>query len=146
MKLGLMSSEFRRELIEQINAFLRERDEILAAYLFGSAAEGGPAVNDIDILVLMNESDTDANLLLLYDLDLDLAGRLRVLRDRIDLIPFDSRLVQPEVLFDALKTGILLKCSDEEKLTDAIENLSRYCLENEGALRRQRVLQREMVG
>lgn len=146
MKLGLVSSEFRRELIEQINAFLRERDEILAAYLFGSAAEGGPVVNDIDILVLLKESETDAILLLLSDLDVDLAGRLRVSTDRIDLIPFDSRLVQPEVLFDALKTGILLKCSDEEKLTDAIENLSRYFLENEGALRRQRMLQREMVG
>ena len=144
MKLGYVNAEFKEETIARLGVFFQERDEVLAAYLFGSAAEGGPVVNDIDVLVVFKESDTNNILLLLSEVDVRLAEHLGLSSDRIDLIPFDLRLVKPRVLYEALKTGILLKCSDEEALTDAIENLSRYFLENEGILRRQEILQREI--
>lgn len=146
MKLGYVHAEFKEQIIDQLGVFFRERDEVLAAYLFGSAAEGGTVVNDVDVLVVLGEGDANEILLLLSSLEVSLAGHLELSSDRIDLVPFDLRLVKPEVLYEALKTGILLKCSDEEALTDAIENLSRYFLENEGILHRQEILQREMFG
>ena len=146
MKLGYVQPAFKEQILDGLGVFFRERDEVLAAYLFGSAAEGGPVVNDIDVLVVLEEGETNDILLLLSSLEVSLAEHLELSSDRIDLVPFDLRLVKPEVLYEALKTGILLKCSDEEALTDAIENLSRYFLENEGILHRQEILQREMFG
>jgi len=146
MKLGYVHTEFKEQIMASLRVFFRERDEVLAAYLFGSAAEGGPVVNDIDVLVVLEESDTNEILFRLSCLEVSIAEHLGLSSDRIDLVPFDLRLVKPGVLYEALKTGILLKCSDDEALTDAIENLSRYFLENEGILHRQEILQREMLG
>ena len=146
MKIGYVDAEFKEQIIDRLGVFFRERDEVLAAYLFGSAAEGGPVVNDIDVLVVLEEGETNEILLLLSSLEIGLAEHLELSSDRIDLVPFDLRLVKPGVLYEALKTGILLKCSNEEALTNAIENLSRYFLENEGILRRQEILEREMLG
>lgn len=93
MDLGIVGPEFKELLIARLCVFLAKRDEILAAYLFGSAAEDGPVVNDIDVLILLNESDTNKILLLLCDLDVQLAEHLGFTTDQIDLIPFDIHLV-----------------------------------------------------
>jgi predicted nucleotidyltransferase len=146
MKLGYVNTDFKEQIIDKLGVFFRERGEVLAAYLFGSAAEGGPVVNDIDVMVLFEESETNEILLLLSSLDVSLAEHLGLSSDKMDLVPFDLRLVKPGVLYEALNTGILLKCSNEGALTDAIENLSHYFLENEGILRRQEMLEREMFG
>jgi predicted nucleotidyltransferase len=144
MELGEVHPKFKEHLVAQLGAVLEKRDEVLAAYLFGSAAEAEPVVNDIDILILLSESDTNSIHFLLSELDVRIAEHLGLSTDVIDLIPFDLRLVEPNVLYEALRTGILLKCSDEEALTDAIEDLSHYFLENEGMLYRQKILMREM--
>jgi|WetSurMetagenome_2_1015567.scaffolds.fasta_scaffold376976_2 predicted nucleotidyltransferase len=145
MKLGLVHAGFRDLMVERLKAFFQDREEVLAAYLFGSAIEDAGVVNDIDILLLPRAGDLDALLLLLTELDVCLAEHLGLVStDQLDLIPFDLRLVEPVILYQAVNTGILLKCVDETALAEAIENLSRYFLENEGTLYRQRILNEEM--
>jgi len=144
MNLGLLTTQ-DKELIRAVLAeTLGERDEVLAVYLFGSCASDEPVVNDIDVLLLVREQDLGRRFMLLTELAVLIAERLGLSSDNIDLIPFDLDMVQPYVLHAALETGLLLKCTDEEALTDAIESLSRYFLENEPILRRQELLRREM--
>lgn len=45
-----LSSEEREKLIHKIKNLLRQRKDILFAYLFGSFAEGGP-FRDIDLAI-----------------------------------------------------------------------------------------------
>jgi predicted nucleotidyltransferase len=140
MRLGLVRPGFREEIIQLTGAYLSGRSEVSAAYLFGSAAEASDVVNDVDVLVLVRETDLNGILRLVALLEVDLAKHLGVSSDDLDLIPFDLRLIAPWVLYDAIKTGILVKCDDEDLLTDAIERLSQHFLENEGVLRRRGIL------
>jgi len=144
MKLGVLTQQDKDRIRATLGEALQERDEALAACLFGSAASSEPVVNDVDVLVLLREPDSPRALLQLLELEVFLAERLGISSDLLDLIPFDLRCVEPAVLHDALETGVLLKCADEEALTDAIEALSHYFLENESVLRRQVSLRREM--
>lgn len=145
MKLGLVQPGFGVGIARALTDFLDAREDVLAAYLFGSAATDGPVVNDIDILLLFPRGEENEVLSRLSDIDVPVAEHLGLSTDRLDLIPFDLRLVEPRVLYEALTTGILLKCIDEEALTDAIESLSRYFLENEAILHRRKMLSLEMT-
>ena len=51
--------------------------------------------------------------------------------DQIDLVVFDSKMVNPHILYEAVNKGILLKNESPGLLTDKIEALSQYFLENE---------------
>jgi len=145
MRLGLVHPGFKQESIQSMEAFFSGRSEVIAAYLFGSAAESAAVVNDVDVLVLVRKTDLNAILRLVSMLEIDLARHLGICSDDLDLIPFDLRLIAPWVLYDAINSGALLKCDDEDLLTDAIERVSQYFLENEGVLRRRGMLNEELA-
>ena len=62
-----------------------------------------------------------------------------------DLLFFDLEEVDPMVLSRALNEGILLKNEDPDLLSDRIDALSGFFLENEAMIRRAKELRRERL-
>ncbi len=126
-----------------IKEVLQNSPEIAAAYLFGSAANREPVVNDIDILILpWPQLDP---LGALFDVKARLIETLKLPEEKLDVLLFDLKYADPEVLYSAVNTGILLKDEDTDFLTDRIEELSRYFLENEYLIRQAEQLRQEML-
>ncbi len=129
--------------IKILKQILDSFPEVAAAYLFGSAAKSEHVVNDLDILVLAYpETNSDR---LYFELCGRIAGALCIPEDTIDLLFFDLDEADPEVLYQAVSQGILLKEEDAELLTDRIEELSQYFLVNEPLILRAKRLQKEMI-
>jgi predicted nucleotidyltransferase len=108
---------------------LNTKPEVIAAYLFGSAAKGESAVNDVDILVLLRP-DIDMYKAF-YELNYSISEALSISEDRIDLLFLNLDEAKPVVLYNAINQGILLKNIDADMLSDRIEAVSRHLLENE---------------
>ena len=129
--------------IEKLKKVIGKFPEIAAAYLFGSAAKNEPVINDLDILILLY-SDTNPN----YDL-LELSYRIgksqNINADLVDIIHFDLDRVDPTVIYEAVNDGILLKDESPELLTDKIEELSLYFLENEFLIKEANRLRKERI-
>ena len=121
---------------------LAKTSEVLAAYLFGSAAKNESIVNDLDILLLHPDILSQD---VYFDLTYKLSKALGISEDRIDLLFFDIDEADPMVLYDAVNQGVLLKNSDPNMLADSIDALSRYFLENEPMIERARRLRRDRV-
>ena len=117
--------------------------EVSAAYLFGSAASGEAVVNDLDILVLLHqEIDKDeAYINLIYTL----SRSLKIPEACVDLLFFDSNEADPSILTRAVNRGILLINHDPEYLSNMIDNISRYLLENETMMIRAQRLRQERM-
>jgi len=116
-------------------------NEIEAAYLFGSAARREPVVNDLDLLIL---ADSNANVHHLYfNLVQKIANDHNMPEAQIDILFFDIHLADPYILDKAVNTGILLCNKNEKLLTDRIEELSCFFLENEFLLNESIRLKRE---
>ena len=117
--------------------------EVSAAYLFGSAASGEAVVNDLDILVLLHqEIDKDeAYINLIYTL----SKSLKIPEACVDLLFFDSNEADPSILTRAVNRGILLINHDPEYLSNMIDNISRYLLENEAMMIRAQRLRQERM-
>jgi predicted nucleotidyltransferase len=117
--------------------------EVSAAYLFGSAASGEAVVNDLDILVLLHqEIDKDeAYINLIYTL----SRSLKIPEACVDLLFFDSNEADPSILTRAVNRGILLINHDPEYLSNMIDNISRYLLENETMIIRAQRLRQERM-
>jgi predicted nucleotidyltransferase len=117
--------------------------EVSAAYLFGSAASGEAVVNDLDILVLLHqEIDKDeAYINLIYTL----SQSLKIPEACVDLLFFDSNEADPSILTRAVNRGILLINHDPEYLSNMIDNISRYLLENETMIIRAQRLRQERM-
>ncbi len=117
--------------------------EVSAAYLFGSAASGEAVVNDLDILVLLHqEIDKDEAYI---DLIYTLSKSLKIPEACVDLLFFDSNEADPSILTRAVNRGILLINRDPEYLSNMIDNISRYLLENETMIIRARRLRQERM-
>ena len=120
-----------------------ETPEVVAAYLFGSAASAERTVNDLDILVFLNKG---ANRL---EIQLALMNRLsnvtRFKPDRIDIVVFDLEEVEPSILQKAVNQGILLKNNNPDFLSTRIEELSNYFLKNEPMIFRAELLKKERM-
>ena len=116
---------------------------VSAAYLFGSAASGEAVVNDLDILVLLHqEIDKDeAYINLIYTL----SKSLKIPEACVDLLFFDSNEADPSILTRAVNRGILLINHDPEYLSNMIDNISRYLLENETMIIRAQRLRQERM-
>jgi len=129
--------------LDKLKKGLTDAPEVAAAYLFGSAAKNEPVVNDLDILILLYP---DINS---YDAYLELSYRIgqsqNINADKVDVIFFDVAMIDPEVLYEAVNHGILLKNNSPELLTDKIEELSMYFLENEFLLREAKRLRHERI-
>ncbi|MBT3224789.1 MAG: nucleotidyltransferase domain-containing protein [Deltaproteobacteria bacterium] len=108
---------------------LDKKPEVVAAYLFGSAATEESVVNDVDLLVLLRP-DID-KYEAYFDIVSNLAKTLGISEDRIDLLLFDLGEADPIILYNAINRGVLLKNSDSNILGDMIDALSGYFLENE---------------
>lgn len=115
---------------------------MVAAYLFGSAAEGELA-RDLDILVLLRP-DVDADAVY-FDLAASVSDALGIPEEKVDLLFFNMDEADPMVLNEALSTGILLKNSDPDMLGDSIEALSRYFLENDVIIERAAQLRNDRL-
>ena len=119
--------------IAVLKGCLQSHNEVLAAYLFGSAAREELVENDLDILVLLRPG-TDT-FQAYVNLTHNLSKALRIHEKHIDLLFFDLEEADPTVLSRAVNEGILLKNKDPGLLADRIDALSRYFLENEPLLR-----------
>ncbi|MDZ7696912.1 MAG: nucleotidyltransferase domain-containing protein [Deltaproteobacteria bacterium] len=122
---------------------LANRSEVVAAYLFGSAAKGGSGARDLDILVLLRP-DVDASRIY-FELAASLSDTLGIQEDKIDLLFFNMDEADPMVLYEAVSTGILLKNIDPDMLGDSIDALSRYFLENDVIIERAAQLRNERL-
>jgi predicted nucleotidyltransferase len=131
------------DLTAKIRRCLVQHRDVPAAYLFGSAGAGESVSNDVDILVLLREGADrfEAH----TRLTRSLSDALGIPEDKIDLLFFDSREVNPHVLVRAINGGRLLKNTSPELLSRKIEEVSTYFLENEPVLLRAEILRRESM-
>jgi predicted nucleotidyltransferase len=122
---------------------LEQNNDVLAAYLFGSIAAEEPVRNDLDILVLLRE---DADRFEAYtQLKRSLAEASGLPEDKIDLLFLDLREANPHVLIKAVNSGVLIKNSNPVLLSQRIEDISMYFLENEPVIQRAEILRRESL-
>jgi len=129
--------------IADLKAILEGCPEVSAAYLFGSAAGGQAVANDLDILVLLHKDiDKDeAYINLIYNL----SNSLKIPEARIDLLFLDLEEADPSILTRAVNRGILIINHDPEYLSNMIDRVSRYLLENETMMIRARRLRQERM-
>ncbi|MDZ7700093.1 MAG: nucleotidyltransferase domain-containing protein [Deltaproteobacteria bacterium] len=128
--------------LASLKKFFANRSEVVAAYLFGSVAKGEPA-RDLDILLLLRpEVDADT---VYFDLAASLSDTLGIPEDKVDLLFFDMDEADPMVVYEALSTGILLKNSNPDMLSDNIDALSQYFLENDVMIERARQLRNDRL-
>ena len=96
-----MNKEYRKreEIIEALQRFFAERDEVAFAYLFGSVARGksGP-LSDIDVAVMCDDCETDVKWDLMRLLD----------REDIDVVNLGT-LRSQRLVKDIVQEGVLLK-------------------------------------
>jgi predicted nucleotidyltransferase len=129
--------------IEKLKKVLSESPEAAAAYLFGSAAKNEPVVNDLDILILLYQGINQDNAY--FELSYRIGQSLNINADKVDVVFFDLEKVDPDVLYEAVNHGIQLKNNSPGLLTDKIEELSNYFLENEALIKETKLLRRERI-
>lgn len=143
MKDKIIQVRNKKIRISEINASLQECTEVAAAYLFGSGAQGLNVANDLDLLVLLNKHADKRTAF--FDVIQKLSSHLNLSEDHIDLLFFDYHEADVSVLVRAVNEGILIKDDDPEFLSDMIDELSRYLLENEAMVIRGLRLRRERL-
>jgi len=129
--------------LENLKKVLADSPEVAAAYLFGSAAKNEPVVNDLDILILLHPDVNQDHAY--FELSYRIGQSQNINADKVDVIFFNLDMVDPEVLYEAVNHGILLKNESPEFLTDRIEELSIYFLENESLIKEAKKLRRERI-
>lgn len=129
--------------ITDLKTILEGCHEVSAAYLFGSAASGEAVANDLDLLVLLHQNidKNEAYINLTYNL----SESLKIPETCIDLLFFDLEEADLSILTRAVNRGILLINHGPEYLSNMIENVSRYLLENETMIIRARRLRQERM-
>lgn len=131
------------DFIDKLKICLQPRQEVVAAYLFGSTVVKAPIMNDMDILVLLRD---DVDPLEIYiELKSSLADATGLSESKIDLLLFDLNHANPKVLIRAINSGLLIKNSKPNFLGKKIEALSKYFLENEPIIRRANFLKSEQL-
>jgi hypothetical protein len=73
----------------------------------------------------------------------NLSKSLKILEAYVDLLFFDLEEADPSILAKAVNRGILLINRDPEYLSNMIDSVSRYLLENETMMIRARRLRQE---
>jgi predicted nucleotidyltransferase len=129
--------------LDILKEVLNNSPEVAAAYLFGSAAKNEPVVNDLDILILLYPDVNQDHAY--FELSYRIGQSQNLNADKVDVVFFDLEKVDPEVLYEAVNHGILLKNESPESLTDKIEELSNYFLENESLIKETKRLRRERI-
>jgi predicted nucleotidyltransferase len=124
--------------LNMLKQTLQDSPEVAAAYLFGSAAMNAPVVNDIDILILVYP-DIDKNIAY-FDLVSRISEVLALPEEKIDILFFDLQEADPDILYEAVNNGVLLKNEFPELLGESIEKLSLYLIQNEFIITRAKQL------
>ncbi len=128
---------------EILKDVLHHSSEIAVCYLFGSAAGNEPVVNDLDLLIVpYPEADKFG---ICPELAERIAASQNISPDQIDILLFDLKLADPQILYRAVNEGVLLKNEDHNLLTNKIEALSLYFLENEFLIRQAKQLEKERL-
>ncbi len=127
--------------LDKLKQVLADSAEIAAAYLFGSAATDQPVINDLDLLLLVYPT-IDKNAVYLDIVD-RIGRTLTVPPDRLDILFFEVQEADPEVLYEAINRGVLLKNESPDLLTQRIESVSLYLMQNEFLRNKARDLRRE---
>ena len=117
--------------------------EVSAGYLFGSAASGEAVVNDLDILVLLRQGIEKDKAYI--NITYNLSEFLKIPEACVDLLFFDLEEADLSVLTRAVNLGILLINHDPEYLSNMIDKISRYLLENETMIIRAQRLRQERI-
>jgi predicted nucleotidyltransferase len=139
----MLGKHMRLPDMRRIKRVLERSPEVAAAYLFGSAARDEQPSRDLDILILPYPGvDSDHAY---FAVTARLAEALHVLAEQIDILVFDLREADPEVLYEAVVTGVLLKNDSPELLSEKIEELSSYFVVNEFMSRNAKMLEAERL-
>ena len=129
--------------LDMLKQSLRNSPEVAAAYLFGSAATNAPVVNDLDILLLVYPH-IDKNTAY-FDLVCRISEALALPEGKIDILFFDLQEADPDILYEAVNNGVLLKNESPELLGESIEKLSLYLIQNEFIMARAKQLRHEQL-
>jgi len=129
--------------LDMLKQSLRNSPEVAAAYLFGSAATNAPVVNDLDILLLVYPH-IDKNTAY-FDLVCRISEALALPEGKIDILFFDLQEADPDILYEAVNNGVLLKNESPELLGESIEKLSFYLTQNEFIITRAKQLRHEQL-
>ncbi|MEA1945858.1 MAG: nucleotidyltransferase domain-containing protein [Thermodesulfobacteriota bacterium] len=126
-----------------IKMCITKTPEVVAAYLFGSAASAEQTVNDLDILVFLSEGSKSLETQFVLMKRLSKVTEFKP--DRIDIVVFDLDEVEPVILQKAINQGILLINNDPDFLSCRIEELSGYFMKNEPMIHRAELLKKERM-
>jgi predicted nucleotidyltransferase len=129
--------------LDVLKQTLRNSPEVAAAYLFGSAVINAPVVNDLDILLLVYP-DINKNIAY-FDLVSRISEALTLPEEKIDILFFDLQEADPDILYEAVNNGVLLKNESPELLGERIEKLSLYLMQNEFIIARAKQLRHEQL-
>jgi len=129
--------------LDLLKQSLRNSPEVAAAYLFGSVATNAPVVNDLDILLLVYPH-IDKNTAY-FDLVCRISEALALPEGKIDILFFDLQEADPDILYEAVNNGVLLKNESPELLGESIEKLSLYLIQNEFIITRAKQLRHEQL-
>ncbi|PWB53716.1 MAG: nucleotidyltransferase [Candidatus Methanoperedenaceae archaeon] len=113
-------TQYKKELTE----YFRSNDSVILAYLFGSIVRGNAGrLSDIDIGVLLDEKIPKKDR---FDLELKLISDIAILikKKKIDLIILDEVPLLLE--YNIIKTGIILKSDEAERVKFETKVLSMY--------------------
>ena len=119
----------RKESIESLRQLLSKHDEVILAYLFGSVAEEGFSVHDIDLALKLKTKDDFGITSILTE---EIARLLKVPEDRIDIVNIDKAglPLKHRVLTHGIK---LVDKNDAESalISDIVENYPVYNMDYE---------------
>lgn len=107
-------THFKERSLEKIGEFLKNRDEVVFAYVFGSFVEG-ETFNDIDLAVYVDESHPAAKDTF-YDVKLSLQLE-KILNYPVDVVLLNR--ANSIIVFRASQ-GILIKSSNEDLRVDFV--------------------------
>jgi uncharacterized protein len=109
-KLFRLNRNERGQLIQDLTGLIRDRGEILFAYLYGSFAEG-MAFHDIDLGVYLSKAGEEDSVLYSLDLAHALSSKLR--------IPVDVRVLNfapVAFLYHVIRGNLILDRDDEVRM------------------------------
>ena len=118
--MNIFMTPYKKELTE----YFGSKGSVILAYLFGSTVRGDAGrLSDVDIGVLLDEKIPKKDR---FDLELKLISDIAILikKNKIDLIILNEASLL--LAYNILKTGIILKSDEKERVKFETKVLSMY--------------------
>jgi len=112
IKKRVLTDNEKDILVEKITAFLKTKEYILFAYVFGSFSSG-KSFNDIDVGIFVSHETSKAQLYLELEIERELGDILH--------IPVDVRIINstpPSFVYNVLKSGTVIVDNNESLRND----------------------------